>query len=141
VTGISNRRFSATFAPPPTYGTELKKFATLEVNRDKARRFDPVVCVAVKRQARIGNPKFDRITTNHAERNNLNIRLFNRRFTRKTLGYSKTLRNHSYSVALQVAYQNFCRVHHSLDGRTSAMAQEIADHAWTVEELLSATNP
>src|SRR5579859_3780049 len=47
------------------------------------------VCVTVKRQARIGNPRFDRITTNHAERNNLNVRFFNRRFTRKTLGYRK----------------------------------------------------
>ncbi len=122
------------------YGTELKKFATLPINQTKARRFDPVVCVTVKRQARIGNPDFKKITTNHAERKNLNIRLFNRRFTRKTLGYSKTLRNHCYSVVLQVAYQNFCRVHHALKGLTPAMAQGITGHAWTVAELLTSVN-
>src|SRR5579859_7848484 len=69
------------------YGTEFKQFATLEANKDKSRRFDPVVGVSVKREARIGDPDFKRITTNHAERNNLNIRIFNRRFTRKTIGY------------------------------------------------------
>jgi hypothetical protein len=54
------------------------------------------------------------MTTNHSERCNLSLRLFNRRSTRKTLGYSKTLRNHKLAVALQVAHFNFCRPHSAL---------------------------
>jgi len=79
------------------------------------------------RTARIGNPDLDRATINHLERQNLNIRLFNRRFTRKTLGYSKKFWNHQYSVALQVAFHNFCRVSHA-HGQTRAQAHGITDH-------------
>jgi len=86
------------------------------------------------------------MTTNHSERCNLSLRLFNRRFTQKTLGYSKTLRNHKFSVALQVAYFNFCRQHSALKikatdtspakEQTPAMAQGITNRVWRVEELL-----
>ena len=87
------------------------------------------------------------MTTNLSERCNLSVRMFNRRFTRKTLGYSKTLRNHKLAVALQVAYFNFCRVHSALrikatdttpaKEQTPAMAQGITNHLWTVSELLN----
>ncbi len=91
-----------------------------------------------KRIPFIGKPDRKRITTNHAERTNLSVRLFNRRFTRKTLGYSKTLQNHKHSIARQIAHFNFCRVHSSIKA-TPAQATGLADHAWTVEELLGAS--
>jgi hypothetical protein len=84
----------------------------------------------------------------HSERCNLSQRLFNRRLTRKTLGYSKTLRNHKLAVALQVAHFNFCRTHSALKikatdatlakEQTPAMAQGITNHVWSVEQLLGA---
>jgi hypothetical protein len=77
-----------------------------------------------------------RATTNHAERTNLSVRLFNRRFTRKTLGYSKILANHRWSVILMAAHFNFCRVH-SAHKMTPAMAAGLAVHVWTVHELLT----
>jgi hypothetical protein len=66
---------------------------------------------------------------------NLNIRLFNRRFTRLTLGYSKKLENLRHSVALFVCYWNFCWKH-TTTGQTPAQASKLTDHAWTVAELL-----
>ena len=66
---------------------------------------------------------------------NLSVRLFNRRFTRKTLGYSKKLENLRYAVALFVAHFNFCRIH-SAHGRTPAQAANLTDHQWTIEEML-----
>jgi hypothetical protein len=87
------------------------------------------------------------MTTNHSERCNLSLRLFNRRFVRKTIGYSKTLRNHKLAIALQIAYFNFCRPHSSLRikatdtepaiVRTPAMASGLADRVWTVKDLLA----
>jgi hypothetical protein len=70
---------------------------------------------------------------------NLSVRLFNRRFTRLTLGYSKKLENLKHSVALLVAHFNFCRVHSAV-GQTPAQACGLADHQWTIEELMQPVN-
>ncbi|MGA2749567.1 MAG: hypothetical protein ABSG59_12385 [Verrucomicrobiota bacterium] len=75
-------------------------------------------------------------TVKDAERQNLNVWLFNRRFTRLTLGFSKRLANLEHAVALAVAFHNFCRVHSSIK-KTPAMAAGLTDHAWTVAEWLS----
>ncbi len=94
-----------------------------------------------------GTPCPDNISTSYIERTNLSIRLFNRRFTRLTLGYSKKLANLKLSVALLIAHFNFCRVHSALKikatdtakaiERTPAMACGLATHPWTIEELLN----
>ena len=101
--------------------------------------FAPKV-VKVSRRARFGNPDMDAATTNHAERTNLSLRTFTRRFVRCTINFSKKTDNHRHAVAIFVATFNFCRVHKSLGGRTPAMAAGLTDHVWTVAELLSAPN-
>jgi hypothetical protein len=63
--------------------------------------------------------------------------LFNRRLTRLTLGFSKKLEHLKNSVALSLAHYNFCRVHHSLQGETPAMAARLTDHVWSIAELLT----
>jgi hypothetical protein len=60
-----------------------------------------------------------------------------RRFTRLTNGFSKKLRNHKAAVSLYVAHYNLCRVHEALR-ITPAMALGVADHIWTVAELIEA---
>lgn len=59
-----------------------------------------------------------------------------RRFTRLTNGFSKKIDNLKHSVALHYMYYNFARVHKTL-GETPAMAADIADHAWTLEEIIA----
>jgi hypothetical protein len=44
--------------------------------------------------------------------------------------------NHGDAVALYFIYNNFCRVHQALRV-TPAMEAGIADHVWTVDELVS----
>jgi hypothetical protein len=61
-----------------------------------------------------------------------------RRFTRLTNGFSKKLANHVAAVSLYVCHFNLCRVHESLRV-TPAMAIGIADHIWTIGELIDAT--
>jgi hypothetical protein len=75
-------------------------------------------------------------TTCHVERMNLSVRLFNRRFTRCTLGYSKKLDNLKHAVALFVWHFNFCRVH-SAHKQTPAMAAALTDRVWTIADLLN----
>ncbi len=122
------------FGQNVNHGTETKFFA--RQNIDGPRRYSPVVCKWVKRRVEIGEREMDSITINHMERTNLSVRLFNRRFTRLTLGYSKKLKNLKHQVALFVAHWNFCRVH-SAHGHTPAQAHGVTDHAWTIEELLT----
>ena len=63
------------------------------------------------------------------------MRMCMRRFTRLTNGFSKRLENHGAAVALHFMYYNFCRVHQTLK-TTPAVRAGVADHVWTVEELV-----
>ena len=61
-----------------------------------------------------------------------------RRFTRLTNAFSKKLENLKAALSLHFAWYNFCRVHSSLRV-TPAMEAGIADHVWSIEELVSLT--
>ncbi len=74
-------------------------------------------------------------TTCHVERMNLTARIFKRRFTRCTLGFSKKLENLRHAVALFVWWFDFVRVH-SAHGKTPAQVAGLTNHKWTFEELL-----
>jgi hypothetical protein len=54
----------------------------------------------------------------------------------KTQGsLSKKVQNLGYAVALHFMHYNFCRVHQTLRV-TPAMEAGIADHIWSVEEIV-----
>jgi IS1 family transposase len=84
---------------------------------------------------KIGRPEWGRISTSHVERMNLSVRMHLRRFTRLTNAHSKTLANMQAAVTLYVAFYNFCRINQSVK-KTPAMAAQITDHPWTLEELI-----
>jgi len=63
------------------------------------------------------------------------MRMSIRRFTRLTNAFSKKVENHAAAVALWFMYYNFCRVHQTLRV-TPAMETGIADHVWTLNELV-----
>ena len=69
------------------------------------------------------------------ERQNLTMRMSNRRFTRLPNGFSKKLENHGHMVALHFMHYNFARVHKSLR-ITPAMAAGISDHVWSLSEMV-----
>jgi len=58
-----------------------------------------------------------------------------RRFTRLTNAFSKKLENLKAAIALHFAYYNFVRTHQTLRV-TPAMAAQLTDHLWSLEELL-----
>jgi IS1 family transposase len=120
------------------YATQVKKFDGYQWNnKDSIHRYSFGKCVRIKTRVQCGNPDRSNITTSHAERLNGSLRHFNKRFTRLTLCFSRKVENLVHSVALTVAYFNFCRVH-SAHGLTPARAAGLTDHTWTVKELIEA---
>lgn len=75
-------------------------------------------------------------STSYVERSNLSIRMHTRRFTRLTNAFSKKLENHQHAVALFFMFYNFARIHQTLRV-TPAMEAGVADHVWTVEEIVA----
>ena len=63
------------------------------------------------------------------------MRMSMRRFTRLTNGFSKKIENHEHAVALYFMFYNFARVHQTLRV-TPAMEAGIADHVWSLEEIV-----
>lgn len=104
---------------------------------DAAGRYSPGPMVEVISKIRDGRPDPKHISTSHVERQNLTMRMAIRRFTRLTNAFSKKLDNLKAACALHFAYYNFVRVHQSLRC-TPAMEAGIADHVWTVRELMAA---
>lgn len=100
-------------------------------------RYSPAEVASVEEVPVMGRPDPERICTSIIERSNLSLRMGTRRFTRLTNAFSKKWENHWAAVACWYTFYNFCRVHKSLRV-TPAMAAGIADHIWTVRELLEA---
>jgi IS1 family transposase len=99
-------------------------------------RYSPPVCTGTRKTRISGQPDPRLISTSFIERQNLTLRMANRRFTRLTNGYSKKLENHKHMLAIHFMHYNFCRIHHSLRV-TPAMEAGISDHVWNLEEVVS----
>ena len=82
-----------------------------------------------------GNPEREHVSTSYAERQNLNLRMHNRRFTRLTNAFSKKVEKHAYSVALFTFYYNFVRLHKTLRV-TPAMAAGVSDKLWEMGDVV-----
>jgi IS1 family transposase len=134
-TGYTGRTGSVAnvFGEQVDYGTEVKHFGK---ESEGPRRYSPSRCVSSTRTVQSGNPDPKFINTSHVERVNLSFRLFNRRLTRLTMGFSKKLDNLKHAMALFIAHYNFCRVHGSIK-KTPAMAHGITNHIWKIEDLLT----
>jgi IS1 family transposase len=99
-------------------------------------RYSPATCIGCDMKTIIGYPDPDHVSTSYVERQNLTMRMSMRRFTRLTNGFSKKLENHGHAVALYFFHYNFCRIHKTLRV-TPAMEAGIADHVWSLEELIA----
>jgi IS1 family transposase len=123
------------FGHSANFGTIDKVYAVGGATPEAARRYSPAAVVAVKYSNVLGSPKH--ICTSYVERQNLSLRMSQRRFTRLTNAFSKKLENHMAAVALYVAHYNFCRIHEALRV-TPAMHLRVTDRVWTVRELVHA---
>jgi IS1 family transposase len=104
-------------------------------NADDERQYSPGKCLGADKKQIDGNPDFDYVSTSYAERQNLNIRMQNRRYTRLTNAFSKKADMLAYSIAITFCYHNFVRVHQTLK-TTPAVAAGIVARKWKIEDLV-----
>jgi IS1 family transposase len=121
------------------FGTEVD-YAMLQKIYGKPQeggevRYSPAQCMGARRAVISGMPDFAHISTSFTERQNLTMRMSMRRFTRLTNAFSKKVENHEAAVALHFMYYNFARIHQTLRV-TPAMEAGIADHVWSLEEII-----
>jgi IS1 family transposase len=98
-------------------------------------RYSPPVCVGAKRKEVTGRPDQKHISTSYAERQNLNIRMGNRRFTRLTNAFSKKVENHVHALSVYFMHYNFVRIHQTLRV-TPAMAAGVTDKLFSMEDVV-----
>ncbi|MGA2556041.1 MAG: IS1 family transposase, partial [Verrucomicrobiota bacterium] len=102
-------------------------------------RYSPPACIGTRKKCISGNPVRGLVSTSHIERQNLTVRMGNRRFTRLTNAFSKKLENHKHHAAIHFMHYDFCRIHSSLRV-TPAMEAGITDHVWSLEEVVALIN-
>lgn len=113
------------------YAQLIKKFG----NTDEDTKYSPGKCLGTEKRQVDGTPDENLISTSYAERQNLNIRMQNRRFTRLTNAFSKKAEMLAYSLAITFMYHNFVRVHQTLK-TAPAVAAGVAKHRWSIENVV-----
>ena len=121
------------FGADVDYAMLVKLYGTPEGNQQERRYSGGQCCGAIK-GAVCGKPDDQHISTSFVERQNLSLRMGNRRFTRLTNGFSKKVANHEHALAIYYMHYNFGRIHKSLRV-TPAMEAGISDHVWSLEEI------
>lgn len=99
-------------------------------------RYSPPKCIGAVKEAIMGNPDPQHVSTSFVERQNLTMRMSMRRFTRLTNAFSKKFENHCHALALYFFFYNFCRVHKTL-GATPAMASGLVDHVMKMDDAVA----
>jgi 3-methyladenine DNA glycosylase/8-oxoguanine DNA glycosylase len=103
---------------------------------DAEKRYSPAVCIGAHKTRIEGNPDPKHVSTSYAERQNLNVRMHTRRFTRLTNAFSKKVENHAHAVALFAMYYNFVRIHKTLR-TTPAMAANVTKRLWEIGDIVN----
>ncbi len=101
------------------------------------KRYSPAQCIGCERHTVIGRPDPEHVNTSYVERQNLSVRMTNRRFTRLTNAFSKKIENHIAAIALGYFAYNFVKIHRTLR-LTPAMAAGITARLWDAADLVAA---
>jgi hypothetical protein len=125
-----------TFGDSASHGVIVKTYSVTHLVKEAQGRYSPAAVVKVEREVVSGDPN-QYVSTSYVERQNLSLRMGQRRFTRLTNGFSKKLDNHVAAVALYVAHYNLCRAHEALKA-TPAKALGVVDRTWTIGDLIDA---
>jgi len=117
------------------YAMLIKKYGKGKNQDGPDTRYSPGVCTGIEKKPKIGNPNPDYISTSYVERQNLNMRMNMRRFTRLTNAFSKSIEHHIASIAIYFMHYNFVRIHTTLRV-TPAMEAGLTKHLWDIGDLV-----
>jgi IS1 family transposase len=106
------------------------------VDPEGEKRYSPAKCLSCESHRIVGDPDPKHINTSYIERQNLTVRMTNRRFTRLTNAFSKKIENHTAAIALGYFSYNFIKIHRTLRV-TPAMAAGVTDRLWDVDDLVA----
>jgi IS1 family transposase len=98
-------------------------------------RYSPGECVGIDQRRVEGRLDPMHVSTSYVERQNLNLRMGMRRFTRLTNAFSKKVEPHYHMVCLYAAFHNFVRIHKTLRC-TPAMAAGLTKTLWSMDDLV-----
>ena len=107
------------------FGTDVDFAQTIKRILERDTEGNPKE-IEVKKRILIGEPIEKLISTRLVERQNLNMRMGMRRYTRKTNGFSKKYVAHFNMLNIYYVFYNFCRKH-TTTGTTPAVAAGLAD--------------
>src|SRR5271157_2320521 len=114
---------------------QLVKLYGSEGGKSEEKKYSPADCTGTIKKPIAGSPDPKHISTSYVERQNLNMRMGMRRFTRLTNAFSKKLENHCHALALYFVFYNFCRIHKTLKV-SPAMAAGVSDTLWDMEQIV-----
>ncbi len=121
-----------------SFGTDIDFSQLIKIYgipEETGKRYSPAQCLGTEKITVMGNPDKKYVSTSYVERQNLNMRMSMRRFTRLTNAFSKKVENLAHAVALHFMYYNFCRIHQTLRV-TPAMEARVTDRLWDIEDIL-----
>lgn len=125
------------FGPDIDYAMLIKVYGA---DREESEaRYSPAGYMGCRTIPIMGNPKAEDTSTSYVERQNLTMRMGMRRFARLANAFSKKVENHAAIVAIHFLYYNFGRIHKTLRV-TPAMQAGLADHVWSLEEIVLLSN-
>ena len=128
----AQKQFEAAFGGDIDYAMLVKVYGPAPEGQ---RRYIPAICTGAHKHRVEGNPDPKHVSTSYVERQNLNIRMGNRRTTRLTNAFSKKAENHAHSVAIHFMHYNFVRIHQTLKV-TPAMAAGVTAKLWEMADLV-----
>jgi hypothetical protein len=99
------------------------------------KRYSPTECIGAAKHRVEGNPDPKYVSTSFAERQNLNIRMGNRRMTRLTNAFPKKAENYAHMMAIYFMHYNFVRIHQTLRV-TPAMAAMVTGRLWEMSDMV-----
>jgi hypothetical protein len=111
------------------FGADIDYAVLVKVPLGTEKRYSPDEYVGAYKEVIRSCPAAEQVSTSYSERQNLNLRMGNRRFTRLTNAFSRKADNHYYSLAVYFMHYNFVRM-------APAMAASVSERLWSMEEVV-----
>ena len=99
------------------------------------KRYSPAQCIGAHKHRVEGRPDPKYVSTSFVDRQNLSMRMGNRRMTRLTNAFSKKAANHAHMMSIYFMHYNFVRIHQTIR-MTPTMAAGVTKKLWEMPDLV-----